>query len=168
MPDQIRAALHLSDDASDADVVTAIAKLAEEPADDTVTLAEHEKATKALDAAIKRLEAVEKSHGDLLRDTYLTEQFRAGKVDPAEMDDLKELFDAVPDKVKAMIERRQPNVLLSTLGHGDNEKTTTGDVREVGSTRDWLDTAAKRLMAEDSKLDYGQALILAEKAGQSA
>lgn len=168
MSDSIRAALHLSDDASDDDVVSAIAKLAKPPAEGFVTLAEHEATKTALDAAIRRVESVEKRHGDLIRDTYLTDQLRAGKVDPAEMDDLRALFDVAPDQVKAMVEKRKPNLLLSTVGSGADETAERGDVRAVGTDRKWLDEATKRLMAENPKLSYGEAMILAAEAGDPA
>lgn len=167
MSDTIRAALHLSDDASDDDVVAAIAKLAE-PAEGFVTLAEHQATKTALDAAIRRVETVEKAHADLTRDSYLTEQLRAGKVTPDELDDLKALFDVAPDKVKAMVERRKANVLLSTIGHGGDDTAERGDVRAVGTDRKWLDEATRKLMAANDKLTYGEAMILAAEGGEQA
>lgn len=169
MPDSIRAALHLSDDASEEAVVAAISKLAE-PAEGFVTLADHEKTVKALDTVMTRLEDSEKSQADLLRDTYLTEQLRAGKVAPSEMDDLRELFDVAPDKVKGLVEKRKPNALLTTLGHGEDDTATVGDVLKTGANvhREGLHEATLKLMSADPKLDYGEAMIMAEKAGQSA
>lgn len=167
--------LKLSEDADDAAVLEAVKALAEvkEPATDTVSLADF---TTLAEKTVK----LERDHQDLLRDTYLSEQIRAGRITPAELksdDDgslpaLVVLFDANPAAAKKMIEARPVNKMLFEIGNSEGtpasgeRKLSEHDVwdpKKMTDTRSGLDARARQLMTDHSGLDYGSALIAAER-----
>lgn len=169
--------LKLSEDADEAQVLSAVKALVEtkEPVEreDAVSLAD-------FTALAEKLVVVEKSNADLLRDTYLSEQIRNGRIAPAELvkdEDGSEaaiviLYNANPQAARKMIEARPINKMLAEIGGNkpgetsDSSQLSTDDIwttdHKEGS-RTKLDTRAKQLMADNKELDYGTALVLAEK-----
>lgn len=166
--------LKLSEDADDATVLDAVKALVEkpaEPAEGTVTLAE-------FTALSERTRATEQTYKDLLRDTYLSEAVRSGRVAPSELvadkgePALITIFNASPEAAKAMIEARPVNKMLSEVGGSEGatvsgeRKLTTDDIfttRGTEGSREQLHARALQLMADKATNDYGEALVLAER-----
>jgi len=168
MTDKIRSVLKLADDAPEDAVIAAITALSA-PAEqtDVVALADFEAVKKLAEDATKSAQESAKALADFQADTYLSEQAREGRLAPSEFDTYRALMAAAPELTRKAIEARPANMLLSTVGTGkDNPSTGVGDVTATGRNehRTGLDDAAKALMAADSNLDYGAALIAAEKA----
>lgn len=170
---EIHTLLGLSEEATDEQMLSAVKVLVEkpkEPAEDTVTLAEFTKLA-------EDLVALKKSNSELLRDTYLSEQVRLGRITPAEMKDgeqspLVVLFDANPTAAKAMIEARPVNKMLSEIGGTEGPAEQSGDAvkpgdiwdnKKLSDGRSKLDARARQLMTDKVTDDYGEALVLAER-----
>lgn len=168
MTDKIRSVLKLADDAPMDDVIAAIeTALSHSERSDVVALADFEAVKKLAEDATKSAQESAKALSDFQADTYLSEQIREGRLAPSELDDYRALMAAAPDLTRKAIEARPKNTLLSTIGSGgDDSSDKVGDVTATGKDehRSGLDQAARKLMAVDSTLDYGEALIAAEKA----
>lgn len=168
MSDAIRETLALDDDASEEDVVAAIKALSDKAADDgepTVTLAafnevraEATKAREAAEEATRKLHTTE-------RDSFLTAQIGAGKLVPAELDAMRELYDVNDEKVKALLDAR-PATVLREVGEGSGKTLAEIDVN-TPEGRQLLAERTAEMIAEAAKngqkLDYGDAMRLAAK-----
>lgn len=165
--------LKLSEDADETAVLNAVKALAEKPKEtegETVSLADFMTLS-------ERVQTAERANKDLLRDMYLSDAVRTGRVAPAELvadkgePALITIFNASPDAAKAMIEARPINKMLTEIGEA--EETTVSGEKKLSSDDIWsktqtggregLDRRARQLMADDKTLDYGSALIAAER-----
>lgn len=167
---EIHTLLGLSEDADDAALLSAVKVLIEkpkEPVEGTVSLAEF---TQLAEKTVK----IEKDHADLLRDTFLSEKLREGRITPAEITEgsLITLYDASPEAARKMIESRPVSKMLKE--YGKSEGTVASGEQKLSADDIWtadhregdragLDNRAKQLMADNSNLDYGDALIAAER-----
>lgn len=165
--------LKLSEDADETAVLNAVKALAEskkEAPEGTVTLAQFMTLSEEVAEA-------KQENKDLLRDMYLADAVRSGRVAPAELvadkgePALITIFNASPDAAKAMIEARPINKMLHEFGKA--EETTVSGEKKLAADDIWsknqsggregLDLRARQLMSEDKTLNYGDALIEAER-----
>lgn len=167
---EIHTLLGLSEDADEAQTLSAVKALVEksaEPAEGTVSLAE-------FTALAEKVVDTQKKHQELLRDTYLSEQVRSGRITPAEMEEgsIVVLYDASPEAARKMIEARKPTLMLSEMGGTEGPAEQSGDAiklgdvwdqRKLADPRTKLDARARKLMEDGKTSDYGEALVLAEK-----
>lgn len=176
---EIHTLLGLSEDADDAALLSAVTTLVEKakeppkPAEGTVSLAE-------FTTLAEQMVDLKKSNAELLRDTYLAEQVRTGRITPAELVKDKDgneaaivvLYDANSEAARRMIEARPVNRLLQEIGGTEGPAEQSGDAVKPNDiwtadhkegSRDKLDARAKQLMEDGKTKDYGEALILAER-----
>lgn len=167
---EIHTLLGLSEDADDAALLSAVKVLIEkpkEPAEGTVSLAEF---TLLAEKTVK----IERDHADLLRDTFLSEKLREGRITPAEITEgsLITLYDASPEAARKMIEARPLNKML--MEYGKSEGTAASGEQKLSADDIWttdhregdragLDARARQLMSDNSQLAYGDALVAAER-----
>lgn len=164
---EIHTLLGLSEDAEDAQLLSAVQTLIEKtkeptaPAADTVSLSEFQ--TLATTAA-----STAKAFDEFKRDTYLSEMSRAGRITPAEIAEgsIIKLYDAAPEACRAMVEARPVNVMLGEIGK--TEATAKGEAKlsedAVYGLNGRADLHARTLvLSKEHEVSYGEAMLLASR-----